>query len=42
MRFRSSCGFLLVAIDNLARINKSYGLEIGDEVIGTVGSASAA
>jgi hypothetical protein len=33
--FRSSCGFLLVAI--LARINKSYGLEIGDEVIGTVG-----
>jgi len=37
MRFRSSCGFLLVAIDNLARINKSYGLEIGDEVIGTVG-----
>jgi len=37
LAFRSSCGFLLVAIDNLARINKSYGLEIGDEVIGTVG-----
>jgi diguanylate cyclase (GGDEF)-like protein len=36
-RFRSSCGFLLVAIDNLARINKSYGSEIGGEVIGTVG-----
>src|SRR5208282_1834955 len=25
IRFRSSCGFLLVAIDNLARINESYG-----------------
>ena len=37
IRFRSSCGFLLVAIDNLAHINKSYGFEIGDEVIGTIG-----
>ena len=36
-RFRSSCGFLLVAIDNLARINESLGFEIGDEVIGAVG-----
>ncbi len=36
-RFRSSCGFLLVAVDNLLRINELYGLEIGDEVIGTVG-----
>jgi diguanylate cyclase (GGDEF)-like protein len=36
-RFRSSCGFLLVAVDNLARINKSYGAGIGDEVIGAVG-----
>jgi len=32
-RFRSSCGFFLVAIDNLARINESYGFEIADEVI---------
>ena len=36
-RFRSSCGFLLVAIDNLKRINTSYAVEIGDEVIGIVG-----
>jgi diguanylate cyclase (GGDEF)-like protein len=36
MRFRSSCGFMLVAIDNLARINESYGFEIADEVIDAV------
>jgi diguanylate cyclase (GGDEF)-like protein len=36
IRFRSSCGFLLVAIDNLARINESYGFDIADEVIGAV------
>jgi len=36
LRFRSSCGFLLVAIDNLARINESYGFEIADQVIGAV------
>jgi diguanylate cyclase (GGDEF)-like protein len=36
MRFRSSCGFLLVAIDNLARINESFGFEIADQVIGAV------
>jgi diguanylate cyclase (GGDEF)-like protein len=37
VRFRSSCGFLLVAIDNLARINEAYGIETADEVIGAVG-----
>ncbi len=37
IRFRSSCGFLLVAIDNLARINESYGFDIADEVISAVG-----
>jgi len=37
VRFRSSCGFLLVAIDNLARINESYGFDIADEVIGAIG-----
>jgi diguanylate cyclase (GGDEF)-like protein len=37
MRLRSSCGFLLVAIDNLARINDSYGFDIADQVIGAVG-----
>jgi diguanylate cyclase (GGDEF)-like protein len=36
LRFRSSCGFLLVAIDNLARINESYGFEVAEQVIGAV------
>ena len=37
VRLRSSCGFLLVAINNLGRINEAYGHEIGDEVIVGVG-----
>jgi diguanylate cyclase (GGDEF)-like protein len=36
MRFRSSCGFLLVAIDDLARINESYGFDIADQVISAI------
>jgi diguanylate cyclase (GGDEF)-like protein len=32
-RFRSSCGFLLVAIDNLGGINRSYGYDTADQVI---------
>jgi diguanylate cyclase (GGDEF)-like protein len=36
IRFRSSCGFLLVAIDNLARINEAYGFDAADEVIAAV------
>jgi diguanylate cyclase (GGDEF)-like protein len=36
VRFQSSCGFLLVAVDNLARINDCYGFEIADEVIAAV------
>ena len=36
IRFRSSCGFLLVAIDNLAQINESYGFEVTDQVIAEV------
>jgi diguanylate cyclase (GGDEF)-like protein len=36
LRFRSSCGFLLVAIDHLARLNESYGFEIADQVIAAV------
>ncbi len=36
LRFRSSCGFLLVAIDNLARINESYGFDVADQVIDAV------
>jgi diguanylate cyclase (GGDEF)-like protein len=33
---RSSCGFMLVAIDNLARINEAYGFDVADEAIGAV------
>jgi diguanylate cyclase (GGDEF)-like protein len=33
---RSSCGFLLVAVDNLARINEAYGFGVADEAIGEV------
>jgi len=33
IRYRASCGFLLVAIDNLARINEAYGFAVADEVI---------
>ena len=33
---RNSCGFMLVAIDNLARINDSYGFDVADEAIGAV------
>jgi diguanylate cyclase (GGDEF)-like protein len=33
IRFRSSCGFLLIGIDNLSHINESYGFTIADQVI---------
>ena len=33
---RSSCGFMLVAVDNLARINETYGFDVADEAIGAV------
>ena len=33
---RSSCGFMLAAIDNLAQLNEAYGFDIADEVIGAV------
>jgi len=33
---RTSCGFMLVAVDNLARINESYGFDVADEAIGAV------
>ena len=36
VQFRSSCGFLLVAIDHLGRLNEAYGFEIADEVIAQV------
>jgi diguanylate cyclase (GGDEF)-like protein len=37
IRFRSSCGFMLVAIDHLGRINQSYGYDVADQVIAEVG-----
>ena len=33
VRFRSSCGFMLAAIDNLGRLNESYGFEVAEQVI---------
>ncbi|HLF23296.1 MAG TPA: GGDEF domain-containing protein, partial [Burkholderiales bacterium] len=36
VKLRSSCGFLLAGIDNLARINEAYGFDIADEVIAAV------
>jgi diguanylate cyclase (GGDEF)-like protein len=33
---RGSCGLMLVAIDNLARLNEAYGFDVADEVIGAV------
>ena len=36
-RANINCGFLLVAIDNLARVNEAYGYDIADEVIAIVG-----
>jgi diguanylate cyclase (GGDEF)-like protein len=37
-RLRTSCGFMLVAIDGLSRINEGYGYDIADEVIRAVGT----
>ena len=36
-RDHTSCGFLLVSIDNLNRVNQAYGFEVADEVITAVG-----
>jgi diguanylate cyclase (GGDEF)-like protein len=36
IRFRGSCGFLLIAIDHLGRLNEAYGFEITEEVIAQV------
>ncbi len=37
IRFRGSCGFLLVAIDHLGNLNDSYGFEVTENVIAEVG-----
>jgi diguanylate cyclase (GGDEF)-like protein len=36
-RLRGSCGFLLVAINNLGRLNQAYGYKVVDELIAQVG-----
>ncbi len=36
VKFRSSCGFLLVAIDHLGRLNESYGFDTTEEIIAQV------
>ncbi len=33
---RGSCGLLMVAVDNLSRLNDSYGFDVADEAIGAV------
>ena len=37
VRFRGSCGFMLVAIDHLSHLNDAYGFDVGDAVIAQVG-----
>jgi diguanylate cyclase (GGDEF)-like protein len=35
-RTRQPCAFLMVAVNNLAQINETFGFEIGDDVIGAI------
>jgi diguanylate cyclase (GGDEF)-like protein len=35
-RFRSSCAFLLIGIDHLARINDAFGFDVADAVISAI------
>jgi diguanylate cyclase (GGDEF)-like protein len=37
VRFRSSCGFLLIAVDHLGRLNEAYGFDIAEQLIAQVG-----
>jgi diguanylate cyclase (GGDEF)-like protein len=37
VKYRGSCGFMLIAVDNLSRINEAYGFGVADEVIASVG-----
>ncbi|MCC7348415.1 MAG: GGDEF domain-containing protein [Variibacter sp.] len=36
IKFRASCAFLLIKVDNLDRINESFGFGIADEVVAAV------
>lgn len=35
-RSKQTCAFLMVAIDNLAVVNETFGFDVGDEVIATI------
>src|SRR5690348_12297775 len=37
VRFRSTCAFMLIGIDHLARINDAFGFDVADAVIAEVG-----
>ena len=37
LRFRSTCAFMLIGIDHLARINDAFGFDVADAVIAEVG-----
>ncbi|MGY3620011.1 putative bifunctional diguanylate cyclase/phosphodiesterase [Bradyrhizobium sp. USDA 10063] len=36
-RFRSSCAFMLIGIDHLARVNDAFGFDVADAVIAEIG-----
>ena len=36
VRFRESCGFLLVAIDRLGQLNEAYGFDVTDDLIAKI------
>src|SRR4029453_19329224 len=36
-RFRSTCAFMLIGIDHLARVNDAFGFDVADAVIAEVG-----
>ena len=36
VRFRSSCAFMLIGIDHLARVNDAFGFDVADAVIAEV------
>ena len=36
-RDRRSCAFLMISVNNLAVINETFGIEVGDEVISEIG-----
>jgi predicted signal transduction protein with EAL and GGDEF domain len=40
-RFRTSCAFMLIGIDHLARVNDAFGFDVADAVIAEVAGAFA-